>query len=74
VPALDVHGFHGLASGTLGKSALAFDHALWWAVGSSGVAIVVSLALPGRPRPAVPIFSIVTALFAKETAMPQDGE
>ena len=74
MPALNVHGFHGLAGGSVGKSVLAFDQAFWWAVGSSGVAFVVSLALPGRLRPAVPIFSIGTALFAKETAMPQDGE
>jgi EmrB/QacA subfamily drug resistance transporter len=36
-------------------AATAYDHAFWWAVGFTGVALVLSLMLPGRtPRP-IPI-------------------
>lgn len=37
-------------AGTLGA---AFDQAFWWAVGFTGIATAVALALPGRPAPAV---------------------
>jgi hypothetical protein len=29
----------------------AFQHAFWWAVGFTAVAVVLSLLLPGRPKP-----------------------
>ena len=38
----------------------AFDVAFWWAVGFTAVAVVVSFALPGRPR-AVPAAKLVAA-------------
>jgi EmrB/QacA subfamily drug resistance transporter len=31
-----------------------FDQAFWWAVGFTGVAVALSVLLPGRPTPAVP--------------------
>ena len=31
-----------------------FQHAFWWAVGFTGLAVVLSLLLPGRPKPIEP--------------------
>jgi EmrB/QacA subfamily drug resistance transporter len=44
-----------LAAGTthavsLADGAVAFDHAFWWAVGFTGLAVVLSLLLPARPQ------------------------
>jgi EmrB/QacA subfamily drug resistance transporter len=57
--AVGVHGLEGIAD--------AFDQAFWWAIGFTGLAIVLSLLLPGRPKaveedPAIatPINSTVT--------------
>ena len=42
----------GMHSGSAVLAATAFDQAFWWAVGFTGVALVLSLMLPGRtPRP-----------------------
>ena len=42
----------GVHSGSAALAATAFDQAFWWAVGFTGVALVLSLMLPGRnPRP-----------------------
>lgn len=38
------------AATTLGPVA-GFQHAFWWAVGFTGLAVVLSLLLPGRPKP-----------------------
>lgn len=46
------------AASTLGP-AVAFQHAFWWAIGFTGVSVLLALVLPGRPRP-------VTALPAQE--------
>jgi EmrB/QacA subfamily drug resistance transporter len=59
--AVGVHGLEGIAD--------AFDQAFWWAIGFTGLAIVLSLLLPGRPKavdeapdpePSVPVGSAVT--------------
>lgn len=40
--ALGAHGLDGIAD--------AFDQAFWWAIGFTGLAVVLSLLLPGRPK------------------------
>ena len=32
----------------------AFQHSFWWAVGFTALAVVLSLLLPGRPKPVQP--------------------
>lgn len=41
-----------LAAGT-GSPASAFGQAFWWSIGFTGLAVVLSLALPGRPHASV---------------------
>jgi predicted MFS family arabinose efflux permease len=36
-------------------SATAFDQAFWWAVGFTGLALALSLMLPGRPPSSIPV-------------------
>ena len=43
----------GMHSGSAALAATAFDQAFWWTVGFTGVALVLSLMLPG-PHPAPP--------------------
>lgn len=38
------------AAGSSSSTATAFDQAFWWSVGFTGLAVLLSLALPGRPR------------------------
>jgi EmrB/QacA subfamily drug resistance transporter len=40
------------APANVNSSATAFDQTFWWAIGFTGVAMLLSLALPGRPRAA----------------------
>jgi hypothetical protein len=42
-------------SASAALSTTAFDQAFWWAVGFTGVALVLSLMLPSRTPPAMPI-------------------
>lgn len=39
-------------AGGVGSSTGAFDQAFWWAIGFTGLAMLLCLALPGRPRTA----------------------
>jgi EmrB/QacA subfamily drug resistance transporter len=45
----------GAATATSGGLALAFDQAFWWAIGFTGLAVVLALLLPGRARVAPPV-------------------
>ena len=40
------------AAGSGSSTATAFDQAFWWTIGITGLAILLTLALPGRPRTA----------------------
>jgi EmrB/QacA subfamily drug resistance transporter len=40
----------GPHAGSAAHTAAAFDQTFWWATGFTGLALVLSLALPGRPR------------------------
>ena len=42
------------AVSTLGPAG-AFQHAFWWAIGFTGVSVLLALVLPGRPRPVAPL-------------------
>jgi len=44
----------GTHSGSAARSATAFDQAFWWAVGFTGLALALSLILPGRTPSATP--------------------
>jgi len=44
----------GTHSGSAAPDATAFDQALWWAVGFTGVALALSLLLPGRTPSPIP--------------------
>jgi EmrB/QacA subfamily drug resistance transporter len=47
-------GNFSMHSGSAALSTTAFDQAFWWAVGFTGVALVLSLMLPSRTPPAMP--------------------
>jgi MFS family permease len=44
----------GMHSGSGAQAVTAFDQAFWWAVGFTGVALVLSLVLPGRTALPIP--------------------
>lgn len=46
-----LEGLTAAGDGSAAATAYAFDQAFWWSIGFTAVAIVVSLTLPGRPRP-----------------------
>ena len=49
--AVILEGLTAAGDGSAAATAYAFDQAFWWSIGFTAVAIVVSLTLPGRPRP-----------------------
>lgn len=55
-----------VAQGTSGV-ATAYDQAFWWSIGFTALAVVLSLALPGRPAPA-PSVTVTSAQVAVSVA------
>ncbi|MCU1680576.1 MAG: transporter [Amycolatopsis sp.] len=56
----------GNHSGSAALAANAFDQAFWWAAGFTGVALVLSLMLPGAPQPTPNNSRATTAGVAQE--------
>ena len=48
--AVILNGALGHAAGDVNSRAAAYDQAFWWAIGFTALAVLVSFALPGRPR------------------------
>lgn len=51
--AVILNGALARTTSDLGSRATAYDQSFWWAIGFTGLAVLVSFALPGRARPAV---------------------